>query len=355
MLEIRDLTVHLPGFALHNINLSLNKGEFFALLGPTGSGKTVFLETIAGLKTPAWGKIFFHGRDVTNLKPEQRNISIVYQDYALFPHLNVQQNIRYGLRFKKKGGSGQSEKFNLLIEMLGIGHLLKRYPGNLSGGEKQRVALARALIVEPDILLLDEPFSALDANTKETVQSEIKTLHGALKTTTLMVTHNFSEVFSLAERVAIIKEGTVQQVGSIQDVFKTPRSKFVAEFVGMKNVFSLHQTNGKVTLGDLLELDLRELGGPDLSRQKNTGNGDGEYFIGLRPEDIVVGKQSLQTDYQIQGTVTAVSNNGVYSEVRVRAGRLNFTAYLTPNRYFELGLRENKPVCLGFDRENINF
>lgn len=354
MLEVRNLNVSFPGFALRDINLSINKGEFFALLGPTGSGKTVLLETIAGLKAPARGQIFFDGRDVTALKPEQRNISIVYQDYALFPHLNVQQNIRYGLRFKKNGGSGQPEKFNLLIEMLGIAHLLMRYPGNLSGGEKQRVALARALIVEPDILLLDEPFSALDANTKETVQSEIKALHGVLKTTTLMVTHNFSEVFSLAERVAIIKEGAVQQVGSTQDVFKTPRSKFVAEFVGMKNVFSLHQTNGKVALGDLLELDLRELGGPDLYRQKNTGNGGREYYIGLRPEDIILGKQNLQTDYQIQGIVTTVSNNGVYSEVRVRAGRLNFTAYLTPNRYFELGLRENKPVYLGFDRKNIS-
>jgi len=122
----------------------------------------------------------------------------------------------------------------------------------------------------------------------------------------------------------------------------------------MKNVFSLHQTNGKVALGDLLELDLRELGGPDLYRQKNTGNGGREYYIGLRPEDIILGKQNLQTDYQIQGIVTTVSNNGVYSEVRVRAGRLNFTAYLTPNRYFELGLRENKPVYLGFDRKNIS-
>lgn len=243
---------------------------------------------------------------------------------------------------------------HMLVEMLGIDHLLKRYPDNLSGGEKQRVALARALIVEPDILLLGEPFSALDTNTKETVQAEIKALHSALKITTLMVTHNFSEVFSLAERVAIIKNGEVQQVGTTEEVFKMPNSQFVAEFVGMKNVFALHQVNGKAMLGDVLQLDMQVPEEQSAGKHPTTG-GNNKYFIGLRPEDIVVGNGALKTDYQLTGTVLTISNNGVYSEVKVQSGQVNFTAYITPNRFFELGLRENKTVTLGFDRKNINF
>ncbi|MBM7853936.1 ABC-type Fe3+/spermidine/putrescine transport system ATPase subunit [Desulfohalotomaculum tongense] len=341
MIEVRNLSLTLPEFALDDVSLSIDTGEFFALLGPTGSGKTLLLEAIAGLKDIHRGKIIINGKDVTKLKPEQRNISIVYQDYALFPNMTVKDNINYGLRFKKNV-RGAGSRFDLLVEMLGISRLLNRYPHNLSGGEQQRVALARALIVEPDILLLDEPFSALDANTKETVQKEIKKIHSALKTTTLMVTHNFSEVFSLAGKVAIIHRGIIQQVGSIEEVFKTPNSKFTARFVGMKNIFPLKQMNGKFNFKDLLE------------QNKHHHNGGSQYYVGLRAEDIVVGNERLETDYQLKGIITAVSNNGIYSEVKVHTDSADFTAYLTPNRYFELELAENKPVFLGFNKKDIN-
>lgn len=332
MIKIKDLKLTFPGFSLDSINLSINKGEFFSLLGPTGSGKTVLLESIAGLKRIDSGKIYINNRDVTNLNPEKRNISIVYQDCALFPNMNVKENITYGLRFRKH--KNYSSRFDLLVEMLGIEKLLNRYPHNLSGGEQQRVALARALIVEPDILLLDEPFSALDVNTKEIVQSEIKNIHSALKITTIMVTHNFSEVFSLAEKVAIIYKGKIQQVGTVEEVFKKPNSKFTARFVGMKNIFPASDIKNLINLEDI--------------------KGDKQY-IGLRAEDIIVGKESLQTDYQFKGKITAVYNNGIYSEVKVKAGDITFTAYLTPNRFFELELHENKPVTLGFNKRNINF
>lgn len=232
MIEIRNLHVKLSGFALDNINLTVNKSDFFALLGPTGAGKTVLLEAIAGLKKVTGGEIFIKGKNVTNWKPENRNISIVYQDYALFPNMKVKENITYGLKFKKHLNKSAKDNFNMLVEMLGISHLTDRYPQNLSGGEQQRVALARALIVEPDILLLDEPFSALDVNTKELIQSEIKKIHDTLRTTTIMVTHNFSEVFSLADKVAIINQGSVQQIGRTEEVFRNPQSKFVANLLG---------------------------------------------------------------------------------------------------------------------------
>lgn len=334
MLKIKNINLTFPNFALENVNLSIDKGDFFALLGPTGSGKTVLLEAIAGLKPLKQGEVWINDKNVTALKPEIRNISIVYQDYALFPHMSVTDNIKYGLRFRKKSNEKHEEKFNLLVEMLKINHILNRYPQNLSGGEKQRVALARALIVNPDVLLLDEPFSALDAHTKETVQTEIKKIHETLKITTIMVTHNFSEVFSLANKVAVIKHGKIQQIGSTEEIFKTPNSKVVAEFVGMKNIFPLKLFN------ETLQLSGHELNNHD--------------YVGIRPEDIVVGNTELQTDYTIQGRVASVLNNGIYSEVRIETDKHLFSVYLTTNRYFELDLRENKDIILGINKKDMN-
>ncbi len=352
MIEIKDLSFRLPGFALTDISLTINSTEFYALLGPTGSGKTLLLEIIAGLKYPDSGSILLNGQDVTGMKPEQRNISIVYQDYALFPNMSVEQNINYGLRFRKKhSGVNYKSKFDLLVEMLGIQKLIKRSPQNLSGGEKQRVSLARALIVEPNILLLDEPFSALDANTKEVIQVELKKLHNTLKTTTLMVTHNFSEVFSLAEKVAIIKSGHIQQVGLTEQVFKMPNSRFVANFVGMKNIFPLSWENNIFSFGNKIQLNNDHLTERQLTNKHTDGTG---YYVGLRPEDLVIGIDTLLTDYQLDGTISSVSNNGIFTEVTIEARKLYFTAYLTPNRYFELGLHEDKHIYLGFDRNNIN-
>ena len=345
MLEINNLSQSFPGFSLNNISLTVNDGEFFALLGPTGSGKTVLLESIAGLEKLKQGRIIINGRDVTSLKPEERNISIVYQDYALFPNMKVQGNIRYGLRFRKKGSKlNENNKFDMLVEVLKIEHLLNRYPHNLSGGEKQRVALARALMVEPDVLLLDEPFSALDSNTKETVQLEIKKLHDKLKTTTLMVTHNFSEVFSLAERVAIIKNGVIQQVGTTVEIFKNPNSRFTAHFVGMKNIYPMKKLKEKIKPAQQLELDT-----VSLHDQTNL-----QYYAGFRGEDIVVGNKELNTDYQIEGKISAILNNGIYTEVRVQVGDIDFIAYLTANRFFELNLYPKKQVFLGFNSRDIN-
>ncbi|MCF8010087.1 MAG: ABC transporter ATP-binding protein [Clostridiales bacterium] len=349
MIKLEDLELSFTGFSLQNINISIQKGEFFALLGPTGSGKTVLLEAVAGLQRLKNGNIYINNYNVTKLKPEQRNISIVYQDYALFPNMTVKQNITYGLKFKKDlSESRVNKKFNMLVDMLNINKILNRYPQNISGGEKQRTALARALIIEPDILLLDEPFSALDINTKEKVQLEIKKIHAALNTTILMVTHNFNEVFSLAQKAAVIKNGMIQQTGSTEEIFKMPNSKFVANFVGMKNIFPVKLANNRLILDDILKIDYNKLSHVP-GHEKNS-----DYYIGFRPEDIVVGNKNLQADFQLDGVITAVTNNGIFSEVIIKINNLSFSAYLTPNRFFELELYENKQVFLGFNKQDIN-
>jgi ABC-type Fe3+/spermidine/putrescine transport system ATPase subunit len=234
MLKVENLTVKCGAFTLKEITFQVAHSEFFVVLGPTGAGKTVLLETIAGLHSPTRGRVFLGGRDVTLLPPEQRGISIVYQDYALFPHLKVKENITYGLRFRHE--FRRTEKnWREVVNLLGIGHLLARYPGSLSGGEKQRVALARALVTQPQMLLLDEPLSALDPGTRKEIEQELKKLHLALGLTTVMVTHNFGEVFALADRVAVILDGALAQVGTPQEVFRSPKSREVARFVGIEN------------------------------------------------------------------------------------------------------------------------
>ena len=233
MIVLEDLSIRLPGFCVKGIDLRVAKGEFFAMMGPTGAGKTLILECIAGLVKASQGRITIGGRDVTRLPPEKRRTGIVYQDHALFPHLTVEQNIAYGLRYKKdRPENGGHKHIKDLSQRLGIAHLLKRKVHNLSGGEKQRIALARALAVEPDVLLLDEPLSALDPNFRTDIRAMLADLHHTTGLTCIMVTHDFNDVHCLASRMAVINMGGLEQVDSVENVFQTPCSPFVAQFVG---------------------------------------------------------------------------------------------------------------------------
>lgn len=207
MIKTENLNVSLLGFHLYNINLSIKEGEFFVLMGPTGAGKTVLLEAMAGLVPVKSGRIIIGGKDVAKLPPEKRGISIVYQDYALFPHLTVMENIKYGLHFQRVNKKDAEKRTSRLLDELEILHLEKRFPENLSGGELQRVALARALMVNPGVLLLDEPLSALDARFREDVRSGLKKLHRSSGATFLMVTHDFADALSLADQAAVMSDG----------------------------------------------------------------------------------------------------------------------------------------------------
>ncbi|MFA5519232.1 MAG: ATP-binding cassette domain-containing protein, partial [Spirochaetota bacterium] len=198
MIKIKNLSVSLGSFDLHDINLDIKENCFFALMGPTGAGKTVLLEAIAGLIPIKTGSIHIDNKDVTKLPPERHGVSIMYQDHSLFPHLNVIQNIRYGLRYHKEESKESNNRVNDLIEQLGLSLLLNRLPVNLSGGELQRVSLARALAVNPKILLLDEPLSALDPNFRYELRQMLKNIHKTTDVTFLIVTHDFGEAISLA-------------------------------------------------------------------------------------------------------------------------------------------------------------
>ncbi len=343
MIRVEDLNISLPGFDLSNINLSIEENEFFILMGPTGAGKTVLLEAIAGLVPIKSGKILIGEKDITRLPPEKRGISIVYQDYALFPHLTVLENITYGLHFHRIDKAQAEKRLNRLLEVVNLSHLKERLPVNLSGGEKQRVALARALMVEPKVLLLDEPLSALDPGFREEVRNALKRLHQSSNTTFLMVTHDFVEVLSLAGRAAVMNKGRIEQTGQVKEIFEKPASPFVADFVGMKNLFkaSFSGTHAMV-LGVRIEIGRTV----DPSSQ----------YLAVRPEDIVISRNkfssSMRNNYS--GIITQIDNQGFYYEITVQIKDVSFKGLITKGALIELVLEEGIPVYVSFKASAIH-
>lgn len=238
MIEVKDLNVHLGGFHLRDINFRLGMPEYVALLGPTGAGKTILIETIAGVHRPRSGQILMNGLELSRLSPEQRRIGYVPQDYALFPNMTVEDNIAFPLLLIARSRQTVKQEVHRLAASFGIGDLLKRMPHTLSGGEKQRVALARALAVKPRMLLLDEPLAALDNVSRTSLSMELKRVQKRFEVTILHVTHDLEEAFTLSDRVAVMMDNTIVQCGPTREVFYHPSTRKVAEFVGVKNIFS---------------------------------------------------------------------------------------------------------------------
>ncbi len=325
MIQIEDLEIQLPGFSVTDVNLAIVPGEFFALIGPTGAGKTLILEAIAGIVPVTSGRIHINGRDVTHLPPEKRNIGIVYQDCALFPHLDVYRNIIYGLRYHGKNSGDMESVLQPLTQLLNLDHLMRRFPTHLSGGEKQRVALARALCVQPSVLLLDEPLSALDPIFRDEIRRSLKSIHQKLGITFFMITHDFSQLTFLADRAAIVNQGKILQQGSVDELFQRPVDQFVAQFVGMKNVFPARFEGLKAIVGDL-QITLERI----YERPPS--------FVAIRPEDITLGDLSSVTNdvNSFQGLVKTVIDEGPYSEVLISVGDLTFVVVTTKSAIIRL-------------------
>jgi molybdate/tungstate transport system ATP-binding protein len=287
MIRLVDVSVRVGTFELRPVNLEIEGGEYFAILGPTGVGKTKLLEIIAGIQSPASGEIWIGDENVTVLSPERRRVGLMYQDYLLFPHLTVRKNIMFGLHEGSK-----REKFRRvedIAHLLRIEHLLDRNIPGLSGGEQQRVALARALAPQPRVLLLDEPLSALDPQNRKSVRRELTALHKQLGTTTIHVTHDFEEALVVADRLAVMNRGEIVQVGPPENVVRKPNSAFVADFFGVENLFK----------GEIVKCD-KETSSEAEAYNAIFKSGDlqlsviaereGSAYAVIRPEDIIVSK-----------------------------------------------------------------
>jgi molybdate/tungstate transport system ATP-binding protein len=343
MITTQALNVTLSDFKLRDIDLAIGENEFFVLMGPTGAGKTVLLEAIAGLVPVKGGKIFIQEKEISRMPPEKRGIGIVYQDHALFPHLTVRKNILYGLHFHRIDRTETQRRFDHLIEVLKIANILDRLPVNLSGGEKQRVALARALIVEPKVLLLDEPLSALDPNFREGVRSALKELHQSSRITFLMVTHDFTDALFLADRAAVLNQGCIEQTGTVTDVFEHPVSPFVAEFVGMKNVFPATFQGDIARLGDL-DITLQE--SVDASCR----------YLSIRPEDVTISRQSLSgnDDNTLKGRIVELKDYGFYYTVSVKTRGPVFLALIPKSTFFDMQVIEGSEVYVNLKPSRIH-
>ena len=253
-LELEGVNVWLGAqHVLKNIDLSVAQGECVALLGPSGCGKTTTLRTIAGFIVPQEGSVSIAGKSTKNLPPNKRNVGLVFQDYALFPHMTVSENVGYGLRMRKIDGTSRSEQVEQALAMVQLLHLKDRMPSQLSGGQRQRIALARALVIQPDILLLDEPLGALDRKLRDQMQVELKQLQKKLGITTIIVTHDQEEALSLADRVAVMFDGQIEEIGKPVNLYETPSSLKVMEFLGSSNILSMvvnrHNASGATLSG----------------------------------------------------------------------------------------------------------
>lgn len=242
MLVVDQISKHLPAFSLSHVTFKISQSDYFILLGPSGSGKSLLLQIISGLAKPDSGRILLNGNDITAAPAGKRDLGILFQELALFPHLSVFDNIAYPLRMKKHSGSVVRQTVNELAAHFSISHLLKQNINNLSGGERQRVALARTLALKPSILLLDEPLSAIDAQLHMNIMAMLRSIN-RLGTAIIHVTHNYEEAISLASRVGVLNQGQLLQVGEPVEVFQNPRSEFVARFTGAKNFFRVKGLN----------------------------------------------------------------------------------------------------------------
>ncbi len=310
-IEIRDVAKRFGSFdALVDIDLAVADREFLVLLGASGCGKTTLLRLIAGLDTPTRGEIRIGGKRVNELPPRSRGIAMVFQNYAVFPHLTVFENIAFGLRMKRLPEAEIDTKVKRSAELLHIEQLLARYSGQLSGGQRQRVAVARALAMEPEVLLMDEPLSNLDALLRMEMRAELKGVVHQSRTTTIYVTHDQVEAMSLGDRIAIMHKGRIVQAAPPIDVYRHPATRFVGEFIGSPpmNFLPAHRHDGKWRVADI------DVTGPASER--------GEFVFGIRPEDLSISEDGLT------GAVRVVEPLGAHQLVTMKVADAIFRAVL---------------------------
>jgi ABC-type Fe3+/spermidine/putrescine transport system ATPase subunit len=336
MIATDGLTKRLGEFELVDASVTVEEGEYFVLLGPTGAGKTIFVECIAGIHRPESGRILIDGEDVTRWLPEQRRIGYVPQDYALFPHLSGRGNIGFGLRIRRVGEEEIARRTQELADLFGIDQLLDRPVRTLSGGERQRVALARALAIRPSVLLLDEPLSAVDEQTREALCVELKRIHRELRTTTIHISHNFEETLSVADRIGVISRGRLQQVGTPADIFRRPANEFVARFVRSENVLT-----GAARLTD--RGALLDLGGAEMLSAAAL---EGPVTAVFRPEEAQVLLEPPAGDAPVNvyaGSIEQVLDRGSTVKLWIGSAPPLQAVVLRP-RWLADDLTEGKPV-----------
>ena len=316
--------------AVHNVSFSVNEGELMALLGPSGGGKTTVLRMIAGLELPTSGDVLIRGQRVNDLSVQQRNIGFVFQHYALFKSMNVFKNIAFGLKIKKWKRADIKARVAELLTLFGLEGLEKRYPHQLSGGQRQRVAIARALAPKPSVLLLDEPFGAVDAKIRQELREWLVTLHHDLNVTTIFVTHDQEEALEVSDRIVIFSRGNLEQIGRPREVYEQPANEFVARFIGVMNVLDTEVMGG---VARICELQFPAHGQPDHTRIR----------IGFRPYAVQISNDLTLFPYR--GILRRTFFLGVMLRVEIELpSGLVLRSRITKEEYAQLGLEDGREV-----------
>jgi sulfate transport system ATP-binding protein len=343
-IRVENVTKQFGKFtALDNVSLTVPQGALLALLGPSGSGKTTLLRIIAGLESGDTGQVFYEDQDVTERSARDRNVGFVFQHYALFRHMTVFENVAFGLRVRKTPKKEIERRVNELIGLVRLSGMASRYPSQLSGGQRQRVALARALAIQPQVLLLDEPFGALDAKVRQELRQWLRRLHDEIGMTSVFVTHDQEEAFEVADQVVVMNHGTIEQLGTPREVFDHPANPFVMDFLGNVNVFSGRVQNGKALWGGV------EVEYPDYPHQDPR-----EMSVYVRPHELDIERESID-DNALRIEVKRINPAGAVAKVYGLSLEHGAPVHveLPADRYAELELREGETVFVAPRRVRV--
>jgi ABC-type Fe3+/spermidine/putrescine transport system ATPase subunit len=344
-LRLASITKTFGDFtAVDGLDLDVREGEFITLLGPSGCGKTTTLRIIAGFLVPDTGEVFINEKPVNNLPPNRRNTGMCFQSYALFPHMTVYENVRFGLRMKKVPPPEQKTRIRDVLAMVGLEELAGRKPAELSGGQQQRVALARAVVIQPDVLLFDEPLSNLDAKLREFVRVEIRNLQKRLGITSIYVTHDQAEALVISDRVVVMNRGKIEQVGDPYTVYSHPRTSFVAGFIGLANIFTGEVVGAEDERAGRERYRLRcDLGEVVLRSDRPLAGRD--VLFSFRPEDVSLYREPMAN--RIRGRIHQAIFMGNLTDLFVDAGQVRLRVQMSTDRPF----REGDPIELGIPEE----
>jgi spermidine/putrescine transport system ATP-binding protein len=351
MVELRNVTKRFGAYeALKEASFEIRAGEFMTFLGPSGCGKTTCLRLISGFDTPTSGQIFLDGKDLTFEPPYRRDVNQVFQNYALFPHLTIYENIAFGLRMKKIPPAQIRERVDRVVKMTSLEDFTTRKPAQLSGGQRQRVALARAIVCEPKVLLLDEPLSALDAKLRTQMRVELKQLQKKLGITFIFVTHDQEEALTMSDRVAVLNAGRVEQIGTVNEIYYKPATRFVASFIGESNIVEAEILRSE---GEFLHCRLE--GGLELDVRSPKPPAHSQILLSLRPEKIRLTRENPGGRNSFPGTIEMEIFKGAVDDLTISVqGGLQLGAVLTNDGQAESDLHEGERVFARIQPEDIH-
>ncbi len=331
-----------------DLNLNIGKGEFVTMLGPSGSGKTTCLMMLAGFEAPTQGEIVFNGRPINNIPPHKRGIGMVFQNYALFPHMTVAENLAFPLQVRRMSKSETAQKVRRALDMVQMGEFGDRYPAQLSGGQQQRIALVRALVFDPELVLMDEPLGALDKQLREKMQYEIRHIHEQLGVTVVYVTHDQSEALTMSDRIAVFNDGVIQQLASPNDLYERPENSFVAQFIGENN-----ELNGTVvSLNDGIAQVTLDNGEQVFALAVTVEEPDKPALLSIRPERVVINPDETGAAHTIEGHVHELIYLGDHIRCRMTVGGNEQFIVKVPNAANNRRLVVGEHVRVGWTAED---